>query len=118
MPEPLILCIDDETLGLQIRKVVLERAGYRVETATNGATGLETFAKDKVDLVILDYSMPSMHGGLVAAEIRRMRPTVPIILLSAYVNLPRDVTEVVDCTVVKGENPEILLTRIRELLPS
>lgn len=118
MPEPLILCIDDEEMGLQIRKVVLERAGYRVTTASSGPAGLEIFAKTPVDLVILDYFMPSMHGGLVAEEIRRQRPNIPIILLSAYVNLPRDVTEVVDCTVVKGDSPETLLTRIRELLAS
>lgn len=114
----MILCIDDEDMGLQIRKAVLERAGYRVTTASNGPSGLEIFANTRVDLVILDYFMPSMHGGIVAAEIRRQRPTVPIILLSAYVNLPGEVADVVDCTVVKGDNPEILLTRIRELLAS
>lgn len=118
MPEPLILCIDDEDMGLQIRKVVLERAGYQVATAPNGPAGLEIFAKAPVDLVILDYFMPSMHGGLVAQELRRLRPKVPIILLSAYVNLPREVRDLVDCTMVKGDNPEILLTRIRELLAS
>lgn len=118
MSEPLILCIDDEDMGLQIRKVVLERAGYRVATALSGPAGLEICAKTPVDLVILDYFMPAMHGGLVAAELRRLHPTVPIILLSAYVNLPREVDEVVDCTLVKGDNPETLLTRIRELLAS
>jgi len=118
MPEPLILCIDDEDMGLQIRRVVLERAGYRVAIASSGPAGLEIFANAPVDLVILDYFMPSMHGGLVAAEIRRQRPTTPIILLSAYVDLPREVTEIVDCTVVKGDNPETLLARIRELLAS
>lgn len=118
MPEPLILCIDDEDMGLKIRKAVLERAGYRVTTALSGPAGLEIFANAPVDLVILDYFMPSMHGGLVAAEIRRQRPAVPIILLSAYINLPREATEVVDCTIVKGDSPENLLTRIRELLPS
>lgn len=118
MPEPMILCIDDEDMGLQIRKVVLERAGYRVTTATSGPSGLEIFAQTPVDLVILDYFMPSMHGGLVAAELRRLRPNIPIILLSAYVNLPRDIARVVDCTIVKGDNPETLLTRIRELLSS
>ncbi|MGH9588476.1 MAG: response regulator [Acidobacteriaceae bacterium] len=118
MPEPLILCIDDEDLGLQIRKVVLERAGYRVTTALSGPAGLEIFSKNPVELVILDYFMPSMHGGIVAAELRRMRPNVPIILLSAYVNLPREVVDAVDCTVVKGDNPETLLNRIRELLSS
>lgn len=117
MPKPFILCIDDEELGLQIRKVVLERAGYRVAAAPDGPTGLDIFAREPVDLIVLDYFMPNMHGGLVAAEMRRLRPSVPIILLSAYINLPTEVTRIVDCTILKGDGPEILLIKIRELLP-
>jgi CheY-like chemotaxis protein len=114
--KPLILCIDDEALGLQIRKAVLERAGYRVMTATDGATGLAAFAEERVDAVVLDYFMPEMSGGEVAAEMRRRRPEVPILLLSAYINLPLEVLGMVDCTILKGDGPEILLTKVQELL--
>lgn len=117
VPKPLILCIDDEELGLRVRQIVLERAGYRVAAAPDGPLGLSIFAKERVDLVVLDYSMPGMHGGAVAEEMRRLRPEVPIILLSAYVNLPPEVTRTVDCTVLKGDGPEVLLTQIRSLLP-
>jgi CheY-like chemotaxis protein len=114
--KPFILCVDDEELGLQIRKAVLERAGYSVLTALNGREGLDAFSSDPVDLVILDYSMPGMHGGDVALEMRRLRPQVPIILLSAYVNLPAEVTRIVDCSILKGDGPELLLSKIREFL--
>ena len=116
MSKPFILCVDDEELGLQIRKAVLERAGYSVLTALNGREGLDAFSSDPVDLVILDYSMPGMHGGDVALEMRRLRPQVPIILLSAYVNLPAEVTRIVDCSILKGDGPELLLSKIREFL--
>lgn len=112
----MILCIDDEELGLRVRKIVLERAGYRVEAAVNGQLGLSIFEKQRVDLVVLDYYMPGMHGGAVAEEMRRLRPEVPIILLSAYINLPPEVVRTVDCTVLKGDGPEVLLTRIKDLL--
>jgi CheY-like chemotaxis protein len=115
---PLILCIDDEALGLQIRKAVLEHAGYRVLTALDGSSGLSLLWDHPVDGVVLDYFMPAMDGGQVAATMRRQRPEVPILLLSAYVNLPTEVVEMVDFTVLKGQGPEELLQKIGEMLES
>ena len=113
---PLILCIDDEALGLQIRKAVLEREGYRVLTALDGVSGLNLFAGEPVDGVILDYFMPGMDGGQVASAMRRQRPEVPILLLSAYVNLPQEVVTMVDFTVLKGEGPSELLAKVHAML--
>lgn len=114
----LILCIDDEALGLQIRKVVLERAGYRVLTALDGKSGLSLFSKHPVDAVILDYYMPGMNGGEVASEMRRTRAEVPILLLSAYVDLPAEVIQSVDFTLMKGDRPETLMEKVQEMLAS
>src|SRR5271170_6631808 len=113
---PLILCVDDEALGLQIRKAVLERAGYRVLTALDGTSGLNLFFDQPVEGVILDYFMPGMDGGQVAAAMRKQRPDVPILVLSAYINLPPEVVQMVDFTVLKGEGPAELLTKIRRML--
>jgi len=60
--------------------------------------------------------MPTMSGADVAIEMRRMRKSVPILLLSAYVNLPQEVAGVVDLTILKGDGPEVLLARVREML--
>jgi len=117
LSKPLILCVDDEELGLRVRKMVLESAGYRVLTGIDGAAGLSIFANEPVSAVVLDYYMPGMNGGEVAAEMRRLRPDVPIILLSAYINLPAEVIRLVDCTIVKGDGPEMLLTKVQEMLP-
>jgi CheY-like chemotaxis protein len=113
---PLLLCIDDEALGLQIRKAVLEKEGYRVLTALDGSSGLNLFTDHPIEGVILDYFMPGMDGGQVAVAMRKQRPAVPILLLSAYVNLPADVVHTVDFTVLKGEGPAELLTKIRRML--
>jgi CheY-like chemotaxis protein len=113
---PLILCVDDEALGLQIRKAVLERAGYRVLTALDGSSGLTLFFDQPVEGVILDYFMPGMDGGQVATAMRKQRPEVPILLLSAYINLPPEVVQLVDFTVLKGEGPVELLARVRQML--
>src|SRR5271156_820650 len=93
---PVILCIDDEELGLEIRKIVLEREGYAVLTARDGASGLSIFNSQEVDAVILDYAMPGLDGGQVAAAMRQRKPTIPILMLSAYVSLPENVMRMVN----------------------
>jgi CheY-like chemotaxis protein len=112
----LVLCVDDELVGLQVRRLLLERAGYRVLTAQDGYAGLEIFAAEPVEAVILDYSMPGMHGGEVAARMRRIKPAVPILLLSAYVGLPTEVTSLVDLYMTKGQGAALLLTELNSLL--
>ena len=111
----LILCVDDELIGLRVRKLLLERAGYSVLTAQDGASGLEVFEKEPVEAVVLDYSMPGMHGGEVAARMRQIKPAVPILLLSAYLGLPADVTKLVNLYMTKGEGAPVLLQKLETL---
>jgi CheY-like chemotaxis protein len=112
----LILCVDDELVGLQVRKILLERAGYRVLTAPDGPSGLQIFSDQPVDLVVLDYSMPGMNGDLVADAMRQTKPRVPILLLSAYVGLGPEVTARVDASMTKGEGAPALLQTLEMLL--
>ena len=121
MPVPLqhlVLCVDDERVGLKVRQILLERAGYRVLTAESGPAGLDLFSQEAVDAVILDYSMPGMHGGEVARRMRDDKPTIPILLLSAYVGLPPEVTALVDLSMTKGEGAVMLLEKLGSLLPA
>jgi CheY-like chemotaxis protein len=112
----LVLCVDDELVGLQVRKILLERAGYRVLTAPDGPSGLVLFSEEPVEAVVLDYSMPGMHGGEVATRMRQTKPQVPILLLSAYMGLSADVTSLVDLYMTKGEGAPVLLEKLSSLL--
>jgi CheY-like chemotaxis protein len=112
----LVLCVDDEVVGLKIRKILLERAGYRVLTAPDGPLGLEIFSAEPVEVVVLDYSMPGMHGGEVAIRMRQAKPEIPILLLSAYIGLPNDVLSLVDMYMTKGEGAPVLLEKLSSLL--
>ena len=112
----LILCVDDEVVGLRVRKILLERAGYQVLTAADGHSGIELFATQPVDAVVLDYAMPGMHGGDVARKMRQTKPQVPILLLSAYVGLPDEVSSLVDVYMTKGEGAPALLDELGNLL--
>lgn len=115
---PLILCIDDNEEGLQLRKMVLEAAGYSVLVATGGEQGLEQFANHPIAAVVLDYVMPGMDGGEVAARMRELKPYIPIILLSGCVTeIPADALNVVDIFIPKGSPTVSLIEEVRARAP-
>jgi CheY-like chemotaxis protein len=114
---PVILCIDDEDLGLEIRKMVLEREGFSVLTAKDGVTGLSLFdTEQQIDAVVVDFAMPGMDGGQVAAILRKRKPDIPILMLSAYVALPEEVMRVVSVSATKGDGAFTLVEKLKELL--
>lgn len=111
-----ILCVDDEEPGLRLRKLLLESEGHRVLTALSGYEGIRLFKSDRVDAVILDYWMAGMNGLAVARELKRLSPKTPIIMLSAFTSLPDEALGAADLWLLKGEDPENLLAKVRHLL--
>jgi CheY-like chemotaxis protein len=112
----MILCIDDEASGLQVRKMLLQSEGHQVLTALNGPEGLALFAVNPIKVVVLDYMMPGMNGGEVAAVMKRLKPKVKILIYSAYIDLSEDAVRWADNYVVKGTAPEALLGALQQLL--
>src|SRR5437016_9293981 len=83
MPGSRIVVIEDEPA---IRRGVvdaLRATGYQVTEAADGAKGLEEAVRQGVDLVLLDLLLPKRDGLDVLAEIRKVRPTLPVIVLTA-----------------------------------
>ena len=111
-----LLCVDDHQSSLKICKIILESSGYRVLTASSGREGLKVFASNVIDAVILDYDMPEMNGELVAAEMKRTNPEIPILMLSGWVSLPESALRLVDEFVVKGDGIEFMLLTIQQVL--
>jgi CheY-like chemotaxis protein len=111
-----VLCVDDEKVGLRVRKILLESHGFKVLTASSGLQGLSMFDEHDIDLVVLDYYMPGLNGGQVAAEMRRRRPQVPIIFLSAYFSLPPADLELANAFITKGDPPDVLIQKIEQLV--
>ncbi len=118
MSAPLLLCVDDEVNGLQLRKIILESSGYCVLIAASGAEGLKLFEENPVELVVLDFLMPEMKGDEVADRMRQLKPQVPIVMLSAYYDLPARVDLLVDARIVKGESTQNLLETVARLIES
>ena len=111
-----VLCVDDERIGLRVRKIMLESHGFNVLTASDGRQGISIFEDNLVDVVVLDYFMPDMNGGEVAVELRRRRPDIPIIFLSAYFSLPPEALEHANAFITKGDPPDALLEKIEQLV--
>jgi len=81
-----ILIIDDEETVRQTAKAILEKAGYSVLVAADGNSGLQILRaeKNKIDLVLLDLSMPGKSGVDVLKEIRELDADLPVAIASGY----------------------------------
>ncbi len=114
--EPFVLlCVDDEASGLHLRKLILERHGYSVVTATTALDALCLFESREFDFVITDHLLGRATGTGMAAEMKRLRPNVPILLLSGTVDTPEGM-QGVNASVSKADGPEQLLASVGELL--
>lgn len=115
MDEAKILCLDDEPVGLTIRAAVLRYAGYNVVTALSAEEAFRIFTDEHIDIVISDHLLRGTTGTQVAASMKRIRPDIPILILSGLIDPPEGM-EFVDCFLSKMEPPPVLLATVAEML--
>jgi two-component system alkaline phosphatase synthesis response regulator PhoP len=77
-----VLVVDDEPKIAQLARDYLEHAGFRVATAADGRTALQTATRERPDLIVLDLRLPDIDGLDVTRALRK-ESTVPIIMLTA-----------------------------------
>jgi CheY-like chemotaxis protein len=109
MDSPLVLCIDDLPQALELRKSTLESHGYCVKTASSGHSAIKLLEDSPVAAVLLEYKQEGMDAEAVAWHIKQRFPNLPIILLSAYSEMPERILWLVDEYVMKSELPERLV---------
>jgi CheY-like chemotaxis protein len=82
-----VLIVDDEEALVAVTVEALKRLGYEPEAFADGTRALEAFraAPARYDAVITDEVMPGLSGTELAAELRRLRPGLPIVLVSGYI---------------------------------
>ncbi|NLP05570.1 response regulator transcription factor [Candidatus Fermentibacteria bacterium] len=120
-----VLLVDDDPDFIEANSIVLEVSGFEVISALNGAEGLKRVSEDNPDIVVLDVMMENTDEGLaVARDIRRkLHSKVPIIMLTSvgkvtgYDFKPSEHPDFfpVDVFLEKPVQPQILISRIREL---
>jgi PAS domain S-box-containing protein len=81
-----VLLVDDDTMVMDVGSQFLKRLGYTVLTASGGQQALDMFqqATDRIDCVLLDFTMPGMDGLETMQQIRKIRPDARIIITSGY----------------------------------
>ncbi len=116
MSPPVLLCIDDRPESLQLRKSTFERLGCCVVVATTVPGAIAVLERTAVAAVLMEYKSEGMDAEAVAFHIKRRFPTQPIILLSAYSDLPERVLWLVDEYVMRSEPPERVVQVIERVV--
>ena len=116
-----ILVVDDETELVDMVKMRLEAAGYDVLTAYDGQEALDKAKSENPDLIILDLMLPKIDGFKVCRMLKfdEKYKNIPIILFSARVqDADKKMGDEVggDAYITKPFEPQILLSKIKELL--
>ncbi|EIH7937013.1 two-component system response regulator GlrR [Escherichia coli] len=83
-----LLLVDDDPGLLKLLGLRQTSEGYSVVTAESGAEGLRVLNREKVDLVISDLRMDEMDGMQLFAEIQKVQPGMPVIILTAHGSIP------------------------------
>lgn len=77
-----VLCVEHHSGYLELLRHMLEGAGYEVVTATSGSQGLSMLANQPIEGVLLEYDLPDAIGSAVRAEMKRIKPEIPILLFN------------------------------------
>ncbi len=80
-----VLIIEDEKLIIVSTQMVLEAAGFRVESATNGEDGIAKARSEAPDLILLDIMMPGIDGWETLTRLKRDQATatIPVVIFTA-----------------------------------
>jgi DNA-binding NtrC family response regulator len=111
-----ILCVDDDSHINELNEIVLTRAGYQVETAESPADALERFKSGGFDLVVTDLFSPQSSDTEFIAKLRKLAPSVPIIVVSGNDSPPPEILKQTEAFVLKAYSLNALTDSIREVL--
>ena len=110
---PLLLCVEDETTALSIRKKVLEAAGYKVMGVTSAGAAMQVLQEFPICATIADHMLQGTTGVELAKQMKKLKPYVPIILFSG--RLPERL-DAVDVYINKGEPTAEFLRIVRDIV--
>lgn len=114
-----LLVVDDDEQIRELLTFDIAQSGYIVDSAKDGEEGLKKALENNYDLILLDVMMPKMNGYDVCKNIRLVKPSIPVLMLTAKGTI-NDKTEGFDCGaddyLVKPFDVQEVLLHIRALL--
>jgi response regulator RpfG family c-di-GMP phosphodiesterase len=119
-PNFTILCVDDEANILSALRRLFRPHGYNVLVAGGGDEGLETLAREHVDLIISDMRMPGMDGATFLAKARQQYPDTVRLLLTGYADMESTIAAInagqIARYISKPWNDQDVVLTVREAL--
>ncbi len=109
---PTLLCIHRNPAQLR----VLEENGYELLTAATGSEGLRLFGSRRVDGIVLEHELALLDGAIVAAEIKKVKPQIPIVMLVDSLELPDGTLKFVDAFVTRSDGAHFLWATVHFVL--
>ena len=91
-----LLLVDDDDAIRQLFQIVLQRAGYAVLTAENGPQAMQIAEWAPFDMLITDFQMPRMNGFVLAEQITKRKPELPVLIVSGAAMEDLPLEEIVD----------------------
>jgi len=116
---PHVLYVEDEAPLAELGRRRLERAGYRVSMFTSSIQALERIrtSPEAVDLLVTDNTMPRLSGLELAEEVTRIRPALPVLMVSGLAKMrPEDVPDFITRVLAKPHSGDELIEVVEELL--
>jgi CheY-like chemotaxis protein len=107
-----LLCIHRDPAHLSL----LRENGYELVTATNSPDGLRLFMSRPVDAVVLDHGLGLLNIAVVAAEMKKINPQIPIVVLADGAKLPDDALKSVDALVYTSDGSHFLWATVHFIL--
>jgi CheY-like chemotaxis protein len=111
-----ILLVEDDPSARESTTLLLKIDRHQVTEAKDGIEALALVSRQPFDLVILDFFMPGMQGGEVALKIKRMAPSLPILMVTAYLEKLSGHDTPVDAVLSKPFAVDELRSEIARLL--
>ena len=112
MATNILLCIHRDPAQLTL----LQENGYELVTAGNARDGLRLLRTQPVDAIVLEYQLGLLDGAAVAAEIRKVKPELPIVMLTDHLELPEGALKSVDALVTKSDGAHFLWATVHFVL--
>ena len=114
-----VLIVDDEAVVLDVARDILQHFGFEVATASSGRMAVEIMRERKIDLAMLDMTMPEMNGLQTLGALRAIRPDLPAILSTGY-SEPEATRQFAGTNLAgfiqKPYAPNVLVSKVREAL--
>jgi len=112
-----VLCIGNDPLSLNLRCALLKEHGWNVFSSGSGYEGVIRFGQEAVDAVVIDLNDDGAEAALIAGELKRLRPGVPVVILVPDGRtLMNGATQQANAVVEKSREAAVLVDTLKALL--